>query len=489
MKSIHLVGLFALLSVSSAYSYRFICNGLLANGEERGDECGVCDTNNAARWDDPNLSLVVDDTTLPKGIKKSEWQIAVDQSFAAWQSISGSSLRFSRTDGVNLRQFGANDSLHEIFWITDKQEWRKLVGSGEFGTLGATLPRYSCNSGGGKRSIFDADLVLNGMSHINWKIDCHDSDCISVQTTLVHELGHFFGLDHPCMMCSTSIMSARAGFDLMYPALDDIEGLRTLYPNGDVGGFASPCTGDGDCSSENRCINSSSTPYCSKDCRSDEECSLGAVCNSHEGSKVCSLSSTESATEKKEGENCANSPCLEPMICAGASQPNFYCYQPCKKDDNCKSNQECISLPDDLSVCVTIKNKGEACDHRDLCQGHLYCVFDKLRSGFCRAPCAKNTSNAENRCPNGEVCEKLEGTEVCLPLEHNLSLDDTSDGFKDEKSSGRFGKDVKKSQNKGATFGCQSHYPNKDNDLWLMVLVILGFSVRAIRKGSHSLPN
>ena len=47
----------ALLSFS-VKSYRFVCNGMLANGESRSDECGKCDDETAARWENSNVAVV-----------------------------------------------------------------------------------------------------------------------------------------------------------------------------------------------------------------------------------------------------------------------------------------------------------------------------------------------------------------------------------------------------------------------------------------------
>src|SRR5580692_3652229 len=152
------VAAFIMLVAAVSYGYRFICNGVLANGEERTDdsaECGVCDAQHAARWSNPSIEVIVDYSKTPRNISESDWRSIVQKSFAAWENVSGSSLRFVERDDKNPRAFGANDRVHEIFWITDRQEWRKLVGSGEFGTLGATLPRYECD-GQGSREIYDA---------------------------------------------------------------------------------------------------------------------------------------------------------------------------------------------------------------------------------------------------------------------------------------------------------------------------------------------
>lgn len=478
MRTVGFILIMAMFGLS-AHGYRFVCNGLLANGEERNDDCGICDDEHAARWRDPTLSVVVGSKTLPKGISAEDWKSAISSSFAAWNDIGGSQLKFVEASEDVVREFGTNDSVHEIFWITDRKEWRKLVGSGEFGTLGATLPRYACGGDlGSKREIFDADLVLNGLGHINWQMKCVGDDCISVQTTLVHELGHFFGLDHPCQMCSTSIMSARAGFDLTYPVFDDIAGLRALYPDGSEGNFGAACRANGECN-ERHCVNDGLNRYCTNACNGDGECKNGSMCTEVETNRVCTFVDAEAAMGKDAGESCVKRPCTEPMVCAGASEENFFCYMPCDNDDACKSDEKCVKIDNEASICVTIRNFGDTCNHRDLCDERLFCVFDNAKSGRCRAPCV-STSLADSGCREGEVCELFsEGIEICVPGDSSINLDDSTDGFGQEDfGDGNFGRD-QPTRKKTEQAGCSMGPTKNQNNAWLLLILLL-WSIKRI---------
>lgn len=460
-------GLFVLLLLvaDTLLAYRFVCNGVLASGEERGDECGVCDEKSAARWENPNIPVVVGESPLPKGLKRDDWLAIVDSSFKAWE-IEGSSLRFISIDGENMREFGANESLHEIFWITDKNEWRKLVGSGEFGTLGATLPSYICGDDESGRIILDADLVLNGIGYINWKKDCNSEDCMSIQTTLVHELGHFFGLDHEFVFSAKSIMSARAGFDLLYPLYDDMEGIRALYPNGEKGGFGFSCKKDSDCSLGNSCITDGDNQYCSNKCDSDSNCDHGAVCEKNDDKKSCTFINALRAHGKKQGESCTRVPCAESMICAGIADPFYYCFDSCESDADCK-DQKCVTLDDGASLCVTIRSLGEPCDHKELCQDDLFCVFDNPLTGICRAPCSLG-------CKLNESCQMLdEGEAICLPSHNNLKLDDAADNFNKDSSSGNLGRDQPTKKMVKQT-GCQASGHETNHLFWWVFVFAMG---------------
>lgn len=475
MKHIIWLALLMLMALAG-HSYRFLCNGIYANGVVRNDTCGLCDIEYAARWENPNLAVMVDDSVLPKGISQSDWHYAVQKSFAAWESVSGSDLRFFQINGQPLRQFGTNENLHEIYWVTDMKEWRKLVGGGEFGTFGATLPRYACGGDlGNKRVIFDADLILNGLMIkdkplINWQIDCQDEDCISVQTTLVHELGHFFGLDHPCVMCSDSIMSARAGFDLTYPVFDDMEGLRALYPSNNKGGFGYPCKVDNDCQSNNICVNDNQNKYCSKACENDGNCDSGSICANIQNQQVCAFINAENGQGRKEGDNCLRVACVEPLVCAGADEPFFYCFLPCQTNDDCSARQECIKIKGDASICVGIRDKGERCTHRELCENNLYCVFDNAYAGFCRAECT-SIDTAGTGCPSQETCQIIEGVELCIPETTVLDLDDLADGF-GQKPNAHF--EPSMNNDKGSNqFGCQTTALNSMSYFFVAMVLLL----------------
>ena len=409
-----------------AKGYRFICNGILADGSEHVDNCGApCDDAHAPRWPNPNIPVLVDYDKTPYGISKIQWQDVVKKSFAAWENVSGTSLRFVPMEGKSQRAFGSNRGLHEIFWITDRDEWRTVVGVGEFGTLGATLTPYTCDE---NRQIVDSDMALNGLEYIDWQIDCDSEDCISPQTTLVHELGHFFGLDHPCQQCVDSVMSARAGLDFKYPLFDDMQGLRMLYPDKSSGGFGYPCSSSAECQNNGQCLSVHDNQYCSHECSEDRDCAMGALCVQHNGSLVCAFIDGDTAEAKGEEENCSRLPCKDSLICAGISLEQSYCFNPCNSDLDCFPEQLCVGLENDKTgICMSIKQKGEKCFATQLCDEKLFCIFSDSEVGYCREGC--NSSNDESRaCPSGEVCQLIDGEkEICLPI--GLSLGENSAGF------------------------------------------------------------
>lgn len=396
-------------------AYRFKCNGLLANGLQQQDNCGTCDDEHAPRWPSEPITVLVG-KGLP-GIGEDLWWELVQQSFKAWTNVPGVKLdiRLIKADGP--REFGANDSVHELFVISDTKEWREKTGAEPWSVFGATLPRYNCKAAPGEgsngaqtREIFDADLVVNGTNFINWKLNCQDSNCVDPRVLLVHEIGHFLGLDHPCLSCSSSVMSSRANFKLTYPIFDDMQGLRALYSDQSKGLFGFPCQNNSECT-QGVCILDKNNKYCTKNCERDSDCHEGALCQNNLDSRVCVFATGEEIVPQKEGQNCSFAPCMEPLVCAGGANDNFYCFKSCENTSSCGPKQACIDIKDN-SICVFVKGLNEMCDAHELCAKNLYRVLENGQ-GYCREPCqAQNLKT----CPKNYTCKKLAtGKEVCVP--------------------------------------------------------------------------
>lgn len=452
----------AALIAGSAFSYRYVCNGLLANGDQRTDACGECNQQKAARWANPEVTVSISSTSLPAHVLEQDWRDIVEKSFSVWNSIPGSSFRFILSDNEAKRNFGDNtDATHEIMWITSKEEWRSLIGVGEFGTLGATIPRYHCDPDRG-RTIFDADMALNGLSHINWQVHCDDDDfdCVQIQTTLVHELGHFLGLDHPCLGCQTSVMSARAVYNITKTMPDDEDGVRSLYLLAAPRDFGSACEDESDCDSKYACYEVSDNPFCTLECNVDSDCPKDTRCVGRRHEKYCAF--REKGEKGWEEESCADKGCEQPLICAGRSKETSHCYATCSFFGDCLNDKSCVHFKDDLSICMNVRDRGQECGESDICDTDLTCIFDDADYGKCRELC-----DANNRCEEGVDCVRSKSGEYyCAEKDQGLNLDEASSPFRNNRKSQR-------SKAKASKAGCQQSSADT-----LLLVGFLGYLVR-----------
>ncbi|MCP4501490.1 MAG: hypothetical protein GY822_16140 [Deltaproteobacteria bacterium] len=159
-------------SANDTNCYRFLCNGMQANGQLQGycyQNLNQCTAETASRWDQHTVGIRVDTTTVPTGMNASQWSNVVTDAFSAWTDVPGSDLNLQNIGSTQYRSFGENGTSHEVFWITDTNEYQSKVGAGINNALGVTLSPRNCGNGSTTFGhIYDADLVMNGAGDFNW---------------------------------------------------------------------------------------------------------------------------------------------------------------------------------------------------------------------------------------------------------------------------------------------------------------------------------
>lgn len=397
-----------------ALGYKFICNSIDAQGNVTQDQCGICDDASGPRWIPGTVRVKADSSVLPKGLDKAAWKRSVQKSIESWNEVPGAHLKLELDESWfrSSRGFGEVASKHEVFWITDKDEWRRKVGAGEHGALGVTTSPYFCPRSTAAREIYDADLVMNGVGDFHWRETCDGSTaCNSVVSTLTHELGHFVGLGHPCKVCSWSIMSAKAAFHVKKPVFDDQEALRALYPGSKSGALGMSCgEGGGECDEGLICVEQEGAKYCAPHCGRGGACPEMFRCveSDSEGGSICKFATGRLAEVAKLHEYCAARPCADGLMCVGSGSPHFYCYEPCVSGGICSDGEACVPLQNGEGVCMELRGLDEACDHKTLCAEKLICALqgeDRLE-GICHALCYTNRSGM---CREGEYCSARPG--------------------------------------------------------------------------------
>jgi len=85
----------------------------------------------------------------------------------------------------------ASDLNNRVFWAEARAEW-----PGDAATLALTFTFYRTED----RVITDADIVVNGVDWVFTTIDAEVGKGtpakVDLETVVLHEIGHFFGLNH-----------------------------------------------------------------------------------------------------------------------------------------------------------------------------------------------------------------------------------------------------------------------------------------------------
>lgn len=405
-----------LVATPAAAQFRFLCNGVNADGSSDSDCNEPCNSSTAARWEIATVPWNYDETTRPPEVSATRWANEIAAARDNWNAVMGIVL----TDGGNasFREFGSDNGQNEIFWIVSGTEWNNKVGGGINSALGVTITQNErCFSSG--RAIFDADVVMNGAG-FNWG----PSDTSSL-STLSHEMGHGLGLGHPCALCD-QLMSATSSFDEPDgPQAGDVEGIQQLYPA--PGRVGSACVGDGDCD-DNLCANVGGSAFCTQACTTT--CPNGMVCfdDPTEGN-ICIFNSTEvSPTGGPCGPpGCADACDIESVgpgcnFCIEFTDGTGQCFAGCNAQTQagCGANEGCSTIfqGDNTSgVCVPVGTavRGQPCGGEVGCVDGLICAVTVGEdTGTCIGTCDNDTGSG---CLATENCfvAFTDGTAACFP--------------------------------------------------------------------------
>ncbi|MCB9729174.1 MAG: matrixin family metalloprotease [Deltaproteobacteria bacterium] len=374
------------------------------------------------------------------------------KSFAAWNT-SCTKLKFSDQGTSSSKQLVpigySTNGKNELAFI-ENSAWN-------FGSqvLGVTSPVFSSDG-----TIIEADIAFNGYLQ-SWKTSGANYST-DVRNVAVHEIGHFFGLQHVLGGYNPNSPPTMAPFADPFmksrtPEADDLAGICFLYPagsfscssdtdcplvvddnaqgaeyyvgqvpcqaNGSCGGFSTQlptgsgalgdvCASDFDCTSKYFCQPlSGSSGACAQDCSpSASNCPSGFACYPYQNQPsagVCLKGGGGGAT-KAIGEACANSAECQSQLCVSGSTGAF-CRQACSGASGCPTGQTCSPLPStsigactDATPVTPKKELGETCQSQTECASNL-CASDGA-SFRCTQPCTTVL-----QCGQGQACSALSG--------------------------------------------------------------------------------
>lgn len=153
--------------------------------------------------------------------------MAIRSCFDQWQSVPGAKLQFEAAGFAPPQSDSFFDNQNVVFWVKTN-----LVLQGGFlnmsGIRAYTSVTFSYDNG----SIVDADIILNG-KQFEWFTDWNNTtnQAQFIESILLHEIGHFVGLDHTPAGGATVIDGPNGIGTTAGLSADEVAAMRYLYPD------------------------------------------------------------------------------------------------------------------------------------------------------------------------------------------------------------------------------------------------------------------
>lgn len=331
------------------------------------------------------------------------------------------------TSPTGTTAISGSDQLNAVIWLSG-QNWRHSAA-----TLGLTTVSYYTES----QEIFDADMELN--DNVTWATDGR-STAYDMESVVLHEAGHFLGLDH----------TPTASGAVMYPdvtpgnlkralAGPDIDDVCSVY-SGRSGTLGTPCTvTSGTCAGGLVCEGSpgATSRSCVQDCaKTGDSCPNGYDCRASTAGFAClpQIGVPDQCHFCTRGQDCLSGVCLlsvETQVsyctrsCSEASQcdpaytctptpsgtfclPKVTCTNQCAAPAECAVDYECTN-----GACGPRGNDGDRCEISGFCKTCNTCV-NSGEVAFCR-PCCGKASSGDTQCQSCSATS-CAGSLTCTPL-------------------------------------------------------------------------
>lgn len=173
------------------------------------------------RWFEPELTLAVS-LALPEDLGRDAALAAVTRGLEAWAGAGCDppAVTVSARDDAAL---SPDDRVASVIWFDDAEAWNERFSQTE---LARTILIHRSQSG----ALVDADIAVNLGGYPFAAGEACVVEGYDLRSTLTHELGHFFGLDHSDVEGATMERRSVPG-DCSMRTLeaDDIAGLCAIY--------------------------------------------------------------------------------------------------------------------------------------------------------------------------------------------------------------------------------------------------------------------
>jgi MYXO-CTERM domain-containing protein len=312
-------------------------------------------------------------------------------------------------------------------------------------TLALTTTSYYTSSG----QIFDADMEVN--NNTDWS-DYGPAPSYDFESVILHEAGHFLGLDHTPTQSAVMYANVDQGASKRVLTSLDTTDVCTVYP-GVRGGQGDRCAAVTDCTGTRVCEGAagSTTLICTADCTgaTGVSCPSGYTCQPSTAGYAClpQVGSSDLCKACVTGQDCTTGLCLTDgagfnwcsVSCSSNAQcgtgytcqslgtgglgcvPDARCTAQCTGNSGCSVGFGCTN-----GACVATGNPGDRCEASNYCKSCGVCVIDPNDStvAFCRSCCGGSGAggfcsacSATSCTGSGTACTSLSNNadSACLP--------------------------------------------------------------------------
>jgi hypothetical protein len=150
---------------------------------------------------------------------------AVRSCFTQWQSVAGSSLKFEEAGFISSPDINTEDGTNVVYWA------KSLTVNGGLDNISGALG-YAYFSFFDDNSMAEGDIVLNGVQFAWSAATVPPAGQYAIQGVLLHEIGHFIGLEHSPAGGATMLSRGESGENSQNGlSTEEQAAARFLYPN------------------------------------------------------------------------------------------------------------------------------------------------------------------------------------------------------------------------------------------------------------------